>query len=230
MAFIGDVSLNLESGFTLVLNNTFYVPSFRRNLISIPLLDKLGYCVTFGNFGVNLSTNSTNIGYGVLIDGLYQLSLVVNGEYIFHTDKATSKRSRIQERSFMLWHKRLGHISRERVERLIKNDILPFFDFEDMEICVDCIRRKLSKAKNKGASRSSDLLEIVHTDISGPYSTTICGSRYFLTFIDDFSCYGYLYLIKEKSDALDKFKVFKLKVEKQLGKVIKIVRSDHGGE
>ena len=89
---------------------------------------------------------------------------------------------------------------------------------------------KLSKAKNKGASHSSDLLEIVHTDISGPYSTTICGSRYFLTFIDDFSHHGYLYLIKEKSYALDKFKVFKLEVEKQLGKVIKIVRSDRGGE
>ena len=106
VTFIGYVSLNLESGFTLVLNNTFYVPSFRMNLISIPLLDKLGYCVTFGNFGVNLSVNSTNIGYGVLIDGLYQLSLVVNGEYILHTDKATSKRSRIQERSFMLWHRK----------------------------------------------------------------------------------------------------------------------------
>ena len=56
------------------------------------------------------------------------------------------------------------------------------------------------------------------------------GSRYSLTFIDDFSRYGYLYLIKEKSDALDKFKVFKLEVEKQLGKAIKIVRSDRGGE
>ena len=127
----------------------------------------------------------------------------------------------------MLWHKRLGHISRERVERFIKNDILSSLDFENMEICVDCIR---GKAKNKGSSRSSDLLEIVHTDISGPYSTTICCSRYFLTFIDDFSHYGYLYLIKEKSDALDKIKVIKLEVEKQLGKVIKIVRSDRGEE
>ena len=112
----------------------------------------------------------------------------------------------------MLWHKRLRHISRERVERLIKTDILSSLDFEDMEICVDYNRGKLPKVKNKGASRSSDLLEIVHTDISGPYSTTICGSRYFLTFIGDFSRYGYLYLFKEKSDALDKFKVFKLEV------------------
>ena len=37
-------------------------------------------------------------------------------------------------------------------------------------------------------------------------------------------------MIKEKSYALDKFKVFKLEVEKQLGKVIKIVRSDRGEE
>ena len=95
---------------------------------------------------------------------------------------------------------------------------------------MDCIRGKLSKTKNKGASRSGVLLEIVHIYISGPYSTTICGSRFFLTFIDDFSRYGYLYLIKEKSDVLDKFKVFKLKVEKQLGKIIKIMRSDRGGE
>ena len=76
--------------------------------------------MNFGNSEVKLSLNSTNIGYGVLIDGLYKLSLVMNGEYILHTDKATSKRSQIQERSSMLWHKRLGHISRERIERLIK--------------------------------------------------------------------------------------------------------------
>ena len=71
--FIGDISLHLESRFTLVMNNTFYVPSFRRNLISIPLLDKLRYCMNFGNSEVKLSLNSTNISYGVLIDGLYKL-------------------------------------------------------------------------------------------------------------------------------------------------------------
>ena len=196
LTFFGDVSLHLELGFTLVLNNTFYVPCFRRNLISIPLLDKLGCCLNFGNYEVKLSLNSTNIGYGILIDGLYKLSLVMNGEYILHTDKATSKRSRIQERSSMLWHKCLAHISRERVERLIKNGIIPSLDFKDMEICVDCIRGKLSKTKNKGASHSGVLLEIVHTNISGLYSTTIWGSRFFLTFIDDFSRYGYLYFIK----------------------------------
>ena len=47
-----------------------------------------------------------------------------------------------------------------------------------------------------------------------------------MTFIDDFSRYGYVYLISHKSEALERFKIFKTEVEKQLGKVIKIVRSD----
>jgi hypothetical protein len=54
----------------------------------------------------------------------------------------------------------------------------------------------------------------------------------FITFTDDFSRYGYIYPIKERSEALDKFKVFKAEVENQhnIKIKIKIVRSDHGGE
>jgi hypothetical protein len=51
----------------------------------------------------------------------------------------------------------------------------------------------------------------------------------FITFTDDYSRYGYIYPIKERSEALDKFKIFKAKVENQLDKRIKIVRSDRGG-
>ena len=51
-----------------------------------------------------------------------------------------------------------------------------------------------------------------------------------ITFTDDYSCYGYIYLIKERTKALDKFKIFKAEVENQHNLKIKIVRSDHGGE
>ena len=51
----------------------------------------------------------------------------------------------------------------------------------------------------------------------------------FITFIDDYSCYGYIYPIKERSEALDKFKIFKVEVENQHDLKIKIVRSDRGG-
>ena len=75
---------------------------------------------------------------------------------------------------------------------------------------MDCIRGKMTKTKKKGANRSLNILKIIHTDVSGPYSPTIYGNKYFLTFIDDFSRYGYVFLIKEKSEVLEKFKNFKI--------------------
>ena len=88
----------------------------------------------------------------------------------------------------------------------------------------------MTKTKKNDATHCQNLWEIVHTDISGPYSSTLCGNKYFISFNDDYSRYGYVFFIKEKLDALEIFKVFCIKVEKKLGKVIKIVRSDRGGE
>ena len=58
---------------------------------------------------------------------------------------------------------------------------------------------------------------------------SVNGYDSFITFTDDYSRYGYIYPIKERSKALDKFKIFKAKVENQHNLKIKIVRSDHGG-
>ena len=56
--------------------------------------------------------------------------------------------------------------------------------------------------------------------------TTLGGYKYFITFIDDFSRYGYVELIHEKSNSLNVFKAFKATVELQLGKSIKAMKSD----
>ena len=56
------------------------------------------------------------------------------------------------------------------------------------------------------------------------------GFSYFITFTDDYSQYGYIYPIREKSEALNKFKIFKAEVENQHELKIKVVRSDRGGE
>ena len=148
----------------------------------------------------------------------------------YNVENIVAKRSLTKERSSLLWHKRLGHISNERVQRLIDYGILPHLEYDYLEICVHYVKGKLTKTMKNGATCSQNLLEIIHVDSSGPYSSTSCGNKYFITFIDDFSLYGYVFFIKEKSDALEMLKVFRTEVEKQLGKVIKIVRSDKGGE
>ena len=69
---------------------------------------------------------------------------------------------------------------------------------------------------------ASDVLDLVHTDVCGPMSTSARrGYYYFITFIDDLSRYGYIYLMKHKSESFEMFKHFCNEVEKQTGKSIK---------
>ncbi|KAJ9545177.1 hypothetical protein OSB04_024884 [Centaurea solstitialis] len=84
---------------------------------------------------------------------------------------------------------------------------------------------------NKNNERASDLLEIVHTDVCGPFSHEARGGyRYFITFTDDFSRYGYVYLMRHKSESFEKFKEYQNEVQNQLDRKIKFLRSDRGGE
>ncbi|GKE17719.1 retrovirus-related pol polyprotein from transposon TNT 1-94 [Tanacetum coccineum] len=141
------------------------------------------------------------------------------------------KRSMVNENSAFLWHKRLGHISKERLERLVKNKILPNLYFTDFGLCVECIKGKQPKHSKKGSTRSIDLLEIIYTDIYGPFDTpSFTREKYFITFIDDFSRYGYVYLLHEKSQSINALEVFVNEVKRQLDRKVKIVRSNRGGE
>eukprot|EP00794_Sanderia_malayensis_P011569 gene11569-biopygen9240 len=72
---------------------------------------------------------------------------------------------------------------------------------------------------------------IVHSDVCGPMPVnSIGGSRYFVTFVDDFSKYTQVYFIKQKSDVLEKFKAFVTQIANITGKTVKILRTDNGGE
>jgi hypothetical protein len=104
---------------------------------------------------------------------------------------------------------------RGRIERLIKDDILIPLDFSNSDYCIDCIKEKYAKqVKKSEAKRSARILEIIHTDICGMFPIkSVNGFDSFITFTDDFLRYGYIYPIKERSEALDKFKIFKTEVE-----------------
>jgi hypothetical protein len=73
------------------------------------------------------------------------------------------------------------------------------------------------------------VLETIHTNIYCPFQVrTIDGFDSFITFKDDYPRYDYIYPIKERLEALNKFKHFKAEVENQHNLEIKIVRLYHG--
>ena len=232
---VGTLSLILEGGFCLNLYGTLYVPSMTRNLISVSKLIIDDFIFTFGYNKVYISLNSRVVGYGCLEGNLFKLCLdnqFSESLLSFNVNENVNqnKRKQDQETSSMLWHQRLGHISRDRMTRLVKDEVLPHLDFSDFEKCVECIKGKMTKGNKKGSTRSTGLLELIHTDICGPFPSGIGGHKSFITFIDDYSRYMYLFLINEKSESLEMFKTFKAEVENQLDRKIKVVRSDRGGE
>jgi transposase InsO family protein len=226
---IGDCTLVLSSGHVLNLEKTFYVPKFSKKLISVSRLVPFGYSFHISDEPLQLFYKSELVGNGTMSNGLFHINLQNNDCYNATHVHAGIKRCVMNEDSSMLWHKRLGHISIDRIKRLVKDEVLSTLDFTDFEICVDCIKGKQTNKSKKGAKRSSDILEIIHTDICSPDMDSY-GQKYFITFIDDYSRYMYLYMLHNKNEALDAFKTFKAEVEKQCGKQIKIVRSDRGGE
>ena len=113
-----------------------------------------------------------------------------------------------------------------------KNGLLSPLTFESYPTCESCLQGKMTKLPFVGhGERATDLLALVHTDVCGPFDVPARGNFvYFITFTDDLSRYGYVYLMRHKSEAFEKFKEFRHEVEKQTEKPIKVLRSDRGGE
>ncbi|GKB76822.1 retrotransposon protein, putative, ty1-copia subclass [Tanacetum coccineum] len=107
-----------------------------------------------------------------------------------------------------LWHSRLRHVNKKRIAQLQKDGVLKSFDFKSDDVCESFLLGKMTKSPFTGTcERGEGLLDLVHTDVCGPFrSATKDGKRYYVTFTDDFSRYGYVYLIKHKSDTFEVFK------------------------
>ena len=111
------------------------------------------------------------------------------------------------ENNSYLWHLRLGHINKDKMLRMSRLGLIPQMNTIDFDICESCVKGKMTRKSFNKHWKSLDLLEVVHSDICGPLRTkTHREMKYFVTFTDDYSRFGHIYLIKHKFDALDRFK------------------------
>src|SRR5947207_1827995 len=120
----------------------------------------------------------------------------------------------------------MSHLDEENVRRLIKM-------IEGMKIkvrtivgvCEACLKGKQHRqSSHKSAIRAKEPLELVHSDLCEPIdSTTYEETNYYVLFTDDFIRMMHIYSLKRKTstEVLEKFKEYKSKVEKQIGKSIK---------
>lgn len=97
--------------------------------------------------------------------------------------------------------------------------------------CKDCLLAKSNKLPTTGpVSKTRAPLDLIHSDLSGKFSVQARGRfQYYVTFMDDFTHYIHVYLIKTKDGALAAFKQYVATVETQLGKRVQEPRSENGG-
>ncbi|GKA78688.1 retrotransposon protein, putative, ty1-copia subclass [Tanacetum coccineum] len=200
---IGSYHLELPIGLVIVLNNCHYAPSITRvYFVAVP---------RDGIFEIDMSCPNTNDS------SMYNVS---------------NKRAKINLDSSYLWHCRLRHISKKRIKKLQHEGLLNSTDIQSLGKYVSCMSEKMArKPYSHQVERAKYLLGLIHTDVCGPFKiVSRQGASYFVTFTDDFSRYGYVYLLKHKHEVFETFKVFQKEVENQLGKTNKSLRSDREGE
>jgi hypothetical protein len=134
----------------------------------------------------------------------------------------------------MLWHQRLGHI-REKGLRLLHGKgmvegMCKFsLDFYFYEHYVYGMKNRVRFPF--GATREEGILQLYHNDVFGPVSVPSLGKFvYYVSFIDEVSRNTWIYFLRNKSEVFDRFKEFKALVENQTKKIIKVFRTDNGGE
>ena len=136
-----------------------------------------------------------------------------------------------------LWHRRFGHLGAGNLEKLARGELVSGFDYDTskkLKFCEPCIDGKQHRLPfpKKGGERADDILQLVHSHVCGKIEVkSLSGAEYFVTFIDDRSTYVWAYVLKHKSEVLEKFTEWNALVEKSRGKkVVKVLRSDNGGE
>ncbi|RDX79440.1 hypothetical protein CR513_40137, partial [Mucuna pruriens] len=112
--------ITIENWISLDLFETFVVPSFRRNLISISSLNKFGFSCSFGNNKVSLYQNSNVVSSDFLVDNLYMLNVVCSHNEILQ----------------------IGHTSKQRIQRLMLDEILKPLDLSNFKVSIKCIKGK----------------------------------------------------------------------------------------
>jgi transposase InsO family protein len=126
----------------------------------------------------------------------------------------------------MLWHIRLGHLNIKHFSLVLNR--LGIRCLTEL-MCIVCLKGKIvAKSFAKYRPRATCKLELVHSDVCGPFKTESNRKRYFVTFIDDFLRMLFVYGFRQKNEVFDAFCSFKNEVENQTGCKIKQLLSDNG--
>nr|GEV09628.1 zinc finger, CCHC-type [Tanacetum cinerariifolium] len=163
---IGIYHLCIPSALVIVLKNCHYAPSITRGIISVSRLYDHGFLNYFDlNNAISFSKNNVVYFYVVPRDGIYEINLNSSNTNDSSMYVVSNKRAKLNLDSSLLWHSRLGHINKKRIEKLQHDGLLNYTDNESLGKCVSCMSGKMaSKSYSHQVKRDKDLLGLIHID------------------------------------------------------------------
>lgn len=224
ISHIGQSTVNTPNR-NLHLNDVLYVPQAKKNLVSVHKLtsDNSAFIEFHPNFFVIKDKDTKNILLkGRCHKGLYPIPATSTIKNALGAVKPSMSR----------WHNRLGHPSSFIVRQVVSKNKLPCLGpSTDESVCDACQKAKAHQFPYpRSTSVSSSPLELVFSDVWGPAPESVGRKKYYVSFIDDYSKFTWVYLIKYKSEVFQKFHEFQSLVERLFDRKILAVQTDWGGE
>nr|GEV01064.1 retrovirus-related Pol polyprotein from transposon TNT 1-94 [Tanacetum cinerariifolium] len=216
----GTIAINTKKG-TKYIFRVLYVSELDRSMLSVPQMIKNDYGVNFKNDSRCVITDSRDVKIATLD--------MKNDSYYLNLDVADASAFSVTEDDSMKCHKRFGHFNYKTLQHMyftkLVRDMPPIGEVDSK--CEGCELGKSHRLPflKVGVTRATHKLEIVHSDIYGPMSTTSwSGNKYFVLFIDDYTRMCWVYLLSSKASVFSVFKSFKKLVEVKSDSVIHQVR------
>jgi hypothetical protein len=186
------------------------VPKLSFNLLSVGKLLELGYRLVFYSSCVYVQDPQTGqtLGNGCKVRPLFELSS------LHISISKVSVVASSSPPSLARWHSRLSHASVFQVQVLASKGLLGSVSNGSFDCISSQLRKQLALRFNNSESIASTSFDLIHSDVWRPsHVPSMSGSRYFVIFVDDYSCYTSMFLMKSHSEFFDIYHNFTKMVE-----------------
>ena len=230
----------------VTLKDCLHAPNAFVNLLSVGRFVTADVSCTFEKGRVVLLKKGKSFGHGPMVNKLFLLDVKflerpvdspthVNTSLVFERPSSAEVAlfTKVPE-TLELWHYRMGHPGEPATVALLKSTTgASFSPGKPLTRCEPCIFGKQARlpAPTSSTPRSTELLQLIHVDICGPFPVaTPHGKLYFVLFLDDASSVVNLQNLALRSDVRDAWRILRAKWELKTGKMVKRVRFDGAGE
>ena len=231
---IGSTSIYVPHN-TIVLKNVLCVPTITVNLLSVKQLCKDNGCWFICDDVIFFIQDKATrkILYQGNSDGGELFTIPVNvfaGSFAAKLGQCSAFLGKKVQVS--VWHRRLGHPSEEVLAAMLKKSKVIVSADCSQSLCSSCISGKMTRQPfHVKQSRATFLFEKIHTDVWGPSpKLSVQGYRYYISFVDEYSRFLWIFPMNNKSQAFDIFVRFYAFVLNQFNVTVKCLQSDGGGE